>query len=87
MVINTPQPIQNRVIVACRFMCAIVIVCPVVENVLCVVLYFAFVVEKFKSNPLMVEAFSRIPEVILPLFRVIPRTDWHNFNSAYFSAV
>lgn len=53
----------------------------------CVVLYFAFVVEKFKSNPLMVEAFSRIPEVILPLFRVIPRTDWHNFNSAYFSAV
>jgi len=26
----------------------------------CVVLYFAFVVEKFKSNPLMVEAFSRI---------------------------
>lgn len=45
-------------------MCAIVIVCPVVEDVLCVVLYFAFVVEKFKSNPLMVGLFR----VFLRLF-------------------
>jgi len=49
----------------------------------CVVSQFTFVVEKFKSNPVMVGFFAFIPEVILPL----PVTSCHSEDGCLIGSI